>query len=349
MTNDCDTGINSVPVACCYVCGNEGKPLYEKLKDRLFNIEGDWDLMRCESSGCGLVWLTPRPINDDIGKLYEEYVTHEIDLGKPTLYAKVETMLQSEELELACGYESDNTNILVKMYARFRSLFGYRLETVESSVMWLNASERGRLLDVGCGNGLFLKKMRGLGWQVAGVEPDPKAVQVARNQHGLQVSQGTLMAAELQENSFDVVTMSHVIEHVSDPIDLLRACHRVLKPGGKLVAVTPNNQSLGQKWFGDSCLALDPPRHLYLFSPRSIERCAQQAGFTSNSVRSVARLAPFIWTTSKHIRRNGKLPCLIMPKSNKFMKYQAKMFLIYEYYLCKFKNVGEELLLVAIK
>lgn len=344
-----DARIRTVPVTCCYVCGHEGKFLYENLKDRLFNVEGDWDLIKCEASDCGHVWLTPRPTNDDIGKLYKEYVTHDIDQRKPTLFAKIETMLQSEELMLACGYESNNTNILVKMYGRFRSLFGYRLETVESSVMWLNASERGRLLDVGCGNGLFLKKMRELGWLVAGVEPDPKAVQVARNQHGLEVSQGTLMDAGLQENSFDVVTMSHVIEHVSDPIELLRACHRVLKPGGKLVAVTPNIQSLGQKWFGDSCLALDPPRHLYIFSPKSFERCAQKAGFTNNNVSSVARLVPLIWAASKHIRRNGKLPGLIIPKSNKFLKYQAKMFLIYEYYSCKFKNVGEELLLVAIK
>jgi SAM-dependent methyltransferase len=349
MTNDCDTGIKSVPVACCYVCGQNGKLLYENLKDRLFNVEGEWSLMQCEAPDCGLVWLNPRPINEDIGKLYEEYVTHDIVQGEPTLFAKVETMLQSEELMTSCGYQSDNTNIFVKLYGRFRSMFGYRLETVESSVMWLKASERGRLLDVGCGNGLFLKKMRDLGWQVAGVEPDPKAVQVARNQHGLQVSQGMLMDAGLQENSFDVVTMSHVIEHVPDPIELLRACHRVLKPGGKLVAVTPNIQSLGQNWFGESCLALDPPRHLYLFSSKSFERCAQQSGFTNNSVRSVARLAPLIWFASKQIHSNGKLPGLIIPKPNLLLKYQAKIFMIYEYYSCRFKNVGEELLLVARK
>jgi len=159
---------------------------------------------------------------------------------------------------------------------------------VGKMVMYLPAIARGRLLDIGCGNGSFLACMRERGWEVQGIEPDPEASRLARERFGLEVVTGTLEETSLPANSADAITMTHVIEHVPDPVGLLAACCRILKPGGKLVAVTPNVESLAHHLFGVGWTHLDPPRHFNLFSPRTLQSCAQQAGLQTESLRTRA-------------------------------------------------------------
>ena len=107
---------------------------------------------------------------------------------------------------------------------------------------YLKADDRGRLLDVGSGNGLFLHQMKRLGGAVAGVELDGRAASVARAKFGLEVFEGPLEEATFPDEYFDAITMNHVIEHVLDPVGLLKECRRVLRPGGKLVVTTLNIQ-----------------------------------------------------------------------------------------------------------
>src|SRR5208283_2932444 len=68
--------IRSFPCPKCYLCGADGEPLYAGLRDRLFNAPGEWGLKRCPNSECGLVWLDPMPLEEDIGIAYESYFTH---------------------------------------------------------------------------------------------------------------------------------------------------------------------------------------------------------------------------------------------------------------------------------
>lgn len=84
-------------------------------------------------------------------------------------------------------------------------------------IMYSDGARKGRLLDVGCGSGEFLAQMRELGWDVFGVEPDPQAARVAREQFGLTVWPGALAEASFPDGFFDAVTLNHVIEHVADP------------------------------------------------------------------------------------------------------------------------------------
>ncbi|MGH9783203.1 MAG: class I SAM-dependent methyltransferase, partial [Terriglobia bacterium] len=160
-------------------------------------------------------------------------------------------------------------------------------------------------LDVGCGRGDFLRQMKQLGWTVSGVEPDAAAAELARQSLNAPIFHGTLEDAPLPESAFDAVCMSHVIEHLSDPLRTLRRCWELLKPGGKLSVVTPNSQSLAHRWFRKSWLALEPPRHLFLFSARSLRRVAEEAGFRVASCTSTARTAGDIFVLSKRIRRRG--------------------------------------------
>ena len=137
---------------------------------------------------------------------------------------------------------------------------------------------RPRLLDVGFGDGSFLRFMREAGWDVAGLEVDDAAVAAARST-GIDAESGTLEHAPYAPESFDAVTLSHVIEHVHDPVAALQACARVLRPSGVLWLATPNLDSPGHRRFGRDWFGLDPPRHLVLFGVDSVDRALGKAGF----------------------------------------------------------------------
>jgi len=216
-------------------------------------------------------------------------------------------------------------------------------------VMNLAARKGGKLLDVGCGNGRFLAWMRDLGWEVMGVEPDPRAGKVAFEKFGLDICQCTLEEAHFPGNSFDAITLHHVIEHLPNPITTLSECRRVLRDNGQISVVTPNTESLGHGTFGRSWLLLDPPRHLYLFSPRTLRLCVQQAGLTIMQLRTVTRGAGGIWVTSRLIRRKGWLSGGWPTKINWKLRLQELMFRVLEQGLCLMKELGEEIFMVAIK
>jgi 2-polyprenyl-3-methyl-5-hydroxy-6-metoxy-1,4-benzoquinol methylase len=147
------------------------------------------------------------------------------------------------------GYRSLTKGTSDTIVGRILSRFGLLADIFGGLVMWLSPSPCGQLLDVGCGSGHFLARMRSLGWQVRGVGPDAEAVRVARGHFDLNVYHGTLVDARFPANEFDAVTMNHVIEHVPDSIQVLQDCRRVLKTSGRLVIVTPNAASLGRSRF----------------------------------------------------------------------------------------------------
>lgn len=336
--------------ARCYVCGQEGKPLYEKIEDHQFGVPGLWSLKRCGNPSCGLVWLDPRPVLEDIHKLYAEYYTHSVI--KPSNEALTEkadegpTRFRKSLLFLASVFGKSATDVerFVAFTRKVRSRLTRQYEEHEANHMWLTRVEPGRLLDVGCGSGSFLKMMRDLSWVVTGVEVDINAVAVAREEFGLNVLQSDLFSAKFEDNFFDAVTLGHVIEHVSDPAALLRECKRVLKPGGKLVITTPNIKSLGHRLFCSDWRGLEPPRHFHIFSNNTLEAVAIKSGLYSVSIHSTSRLVPYIWDCSVNIKR-----CRTSAACKSPGRFMANMFHRMEFILCHFLCVGEEICLIAIK
>lgn len=232
------------------------------LKDHLFGAPGEWNLKRCLNPECGLVWLGPMPSEEDIGKAYAAYYTHQED--------------SNDEQE-------NNLGIFLRLslHRVFNLLLyatPFQHERKQRELMYLNEMTPGRLLEVGCGNGRRLVQMRARGWEVEGQEVDPKAAAHARSAHGVTVHLGPLEDMSFPNDSFDAVIMNHVIEHVHDPVALLAECYRIMKPGGLLVAVTPNVESYGHKRFGASWRGLEPPRHLHLFSVGTLMACAKKQG-----------------------------------------------------------------------
>ncbi len=277
----------------CPACGGARRsPEYPPLTDRLCGTPGVWSLQRC--AGCGLIMLDPRYGPAEIARAYENYAFH---LGlNPAAPADgaLERLVPRAYLAHAYGYDGE----LSRWRRTLAQLAVPRPEGVESvgfSVMYLPAVPGGELLDVGCGGGLFLERMRSLGWRVVGVDPDARAVEVARTVRGLDVRLGTLEAQRFPDGRFDAVASSHVIEHVHDPLAFLRECARVTKPGGRVVMVTPNIQSSSRRRLGAAWIGLDPPRHLYLFSRDSLARVAVRAGLAVRRVRTSVRNAEFSW------------------------------------------------------
>jgi SAM-dependent methyltransferase len=202
------------------------------------------------------------PIESDIGRAYTKYYTH-APQANGTERSEIERVKAA--LILAYNY-----------VWRFTPIYTQRQEI---ELMCLRELSPGRVLEVGCGSGQQLAALRARGWDVQGLEVDEHAAAHARNAFGVPVFCGTLHQASFGDEEFDAVVMSHVIEHVYDPIGLLRESRRVLKRGGHLVSITPNSEGWGHARFRRSWFGLDPPRHLFLFSRKTLEHIAQTCGF----------------------------------------------------------------------
>lgn len=144
----------------------------------------------------------------------------------------------------------------------------------------------GRVLDVGCGNGGFLMDMKHRGFHVEGTELSESSAKRMPADAGITVHVGDLASLQLPEKSFDAVTLWHVLEHVTDPADVLRQAHRLLKPSGVLFVSVPNAESWQARAFGTDWFHLDPPRHLFGFGPRSIQPLLQAAGFEMHQMHT---------------------------------------------------------------
>lgn len=318
--------------------------MYSGLRDRLFGAPGIWNLRRCVD--CGLAWLDPCPIPQDVGKLYSRYFTHQAPAWRDQEMATARAILAA-----GLGVRDRSAGLFRKMLGRIflsspflRDLCGGVCIGCELHLAGLPA---GRLLDVGCGDGKALALMRGLGWQVFGIEPDPAAAQAARQAHGVDVFAGTLEAARLPAESFDAVTLHHVIEHVPDPEALLAECRRVLKKDGRLVVMTPNLAGLGHRLFSKNWFALDPPRHLLLFTPQALSRLARRSGLSVSFLGTSARQAMANFIGSWMIRARGSFD-MQSPGVGAFLPSLLGLpFQAVAHALCAFGGYGDDIVMVA--
>ncbi len=282
MTQIADNcGVRVIDQPRCPLCQTTGQILYENLVDGLYEVPGKWSVMRCENEACEVLWLHPRPIEHDSALLYENYFTHQ----------GVTPAWQSQSLPY---------RIWVKLGIGYRALVNRtsagRLR-LRSEQNFLDTVTPGRLLDVGCGEAGWLAGMRKRGWQVEGQDIDASAAQRAERDHAITVHVGRLEELGIANDTYDAITLSHVIEHVAQPAALLQACNRLLKPGGRIIVRTPNAKSFGLARFGRHWVALDPPRHMCIFTPAALTRLIADAGI------SPARCA--VWTNSVHAQFIG--------------------------------------------
>lgn len=286
-----DSTIRTRSATNCPLCGGAGDALYSGLRDRNYSAPGVWGLRRCPQSHCGLLWLDPQPIEEDIGKAYASYYTHAQPSPGMSVVRDAVYGVWAAYLRLRFGYTQGVGPTWRAVFAPLALLHPGGLEELDSAAMYLSAPRgREKVLDVGCGSGVLLARMKSLGWDAEGVEIDPGGVAAARAR-GVTVHQGQLADANFPDHHFDAVHSAHVIEHVYDPAALLRECYRILKPGGRLIIITPNTASWGHRKFGSAWLNLDPPRHLILFNTATLRAAAERQGFAVERLDSTIRSA----------------------------------------------------------
>lgn len=285
----------------CLLCGSQGASLYSGLTDGPFGAPGVWHLSVCPSKDCRLVWLDPMPVQEDLWIAYRGYYTHDSrNREAPASFIRKQyRALRESYINDRYGYGDGSGNAWHRLLALLFHFTPYILQDIIGEVRQLTFVPDGRLLDVGCGSGEWLLLMKARGWSVEGVDLDEAAVANARSR-GLSVYCGTVHSRNYPNAQFDAITLNQVIEHVPDPIDVLSECRRILKPSGHLILYTPNSRSLGHRVFGRHWRGLEPPRHLHLFGPRSMQHAFSTAGFHKLQVRTIN--STFVWLESIRTR-----------------------------------------------
>lgn len=285
----------------CLICSSPGNLLYSNLSDRLFNVSGTWNLYICPD--CKIIWINPRPIIEDVEKLYENYHTHVANRKANKTEKKEE--IKKKILHDKFGYQVSYSRL--DLIGSLLSRITLIQDMVGTQIMMLDNQKKRRLLDVGAGNGVFMHQMRDLGWDVVGIEQDPVAANLAVEEYGLKVYVGSFDDQTLESDSFDVITMDHVIEHLPDPIGSIRKAYHLLKPGGCIALMTPNLESYGHSKFKDSWFHLDPPRHFYIFSKKSLSKLVVDSGFSIVNARTISSSAWWVWIASQGIKTSGTI------------------------------------------
>jgi len=321
----------------CRECGGAGQRMYSDLCDRHFGVSGRWCIWYC--SECDRWWLEPRPTADEIRASYDDYYTH----GDSTAVG-FEAWLKRAIPGVCLGY-SDRVTVPTRVFGTLVSTLGPLRTIGERSTFWLRGEDRGRLLDVGCGSGEAMLRMRELGWEVAGVEFDTEAARIASERTGAPVLSSL---GEAEVGGFDAVTLDHVVEHLADAPAMLRDCARALRPGGRLALATPNAGSAARESFGADWLHWDPPRHLELRGAKGLEKLVSGSGFEVESVFSCAGSAHFVWNASRVIQRDGSLPGISVGKLSLMERFSGIRFWLAEHSrVARGESCGEEWIVLA--
>lgn len=307
--------IKVYPAANCPGCGRLGSVLYARMEDRLFGAPGVWSVLACQR--CDILWVDPCPEPTAPG-LYDSYFTH--NPPRPAWSGR--------------GRRS-----------RILNLWPPWRQTIRFARLCADELPGTCVLDVGCGNGRFLSAMVERGWTGVGIEPDARAAATARAQSRCPVHESPLPDARLASQSFDVVVLDHVIEHLHNPIDTLRECKRVLRPDGAIIITTPNAHSLAHRLFRRYWRGLEVPRHIHIFSARSLVTAVHSAGFERPHIQTLSRSAAWMWTTS--IRSALRLGNSASPAAAAILLVPSLLFHTLEYYLPESWYLGEELYLRA--
>lgn len=205
---------------------------------------GGFPFSYLECQGCGLVFLSPRPEKKEILQFYEQ------DYYGEGLQ-KFHSWLEAPRLFFAWN----------------------RIRRVKKLL-----PHPGKALDIGCGQGTFLQLLKKEGWECYGTElTEESAARASRK--GISVSVGEIDENRFGPHSFDLITLWHVLEHLPEPPKTLKTLTHLLKKGGILAISTPNIDSLQAKIGRDQWFHLDPPRHLFLYSPRTLEQMIESFGF----------------------------------------------------------------------
>lgn len=326
---------------CCPICDSVGHVAISEVYDWMFkSCSNEWKYKKCNV--CGSLYLSPRLLVEHISIAYQEYYTHS-EAGVTNSRKKIYKSKMLNDFLTS----SMSTDFLSKLkYSIIPPLKNFL--SVKSR--HISELKPGVALDFGCGNGEFMSLAKSYGWSVKGFDLDEDAVSLAKSS-GLDVVHGGILnLAEEKDGKYDLITLSHVIEHVYEPEKLIQECIRLLKPGGRLWLETPNSRSLGLTLFGRYWRGLEPPRHIVLFNFDSIYKILLGSGFKTIEKRRHSFSSIYMSIKSE---QNRSLSSCSHNEVQKVKGFAFIRFLIYasiiEIAQVVFKNRSEFLTIVAVK
>ena len=219
----------------CPWCDSEKTQMHLWVKD-LFLTNEAFEIHECLK--CGLLFTEPRPKPEEIGKYYqsEEYYSH----------------------------QENTSGFIPRIYETVK---GFNLK--KKYKMATKGLSKGKMLEIGCGAGDFLKTMEDRGWICTGIEPSEHAKEIARKKVKAELL-NTQDINQLKSERYDLITMWHVLEHVDNLKEEVQQLQRLLKKGGRLVLALPNFKSADAQYYKEFWAAYDVPRHLNHFCRESI-------------------------------------------------------------------------------
>ncbi len=265
-----------------------------------------WHIVGC--ADCGSLYLDPRPDAESLPRAYLDYYTHHAEpeeVPQDGAGGLVWSLVHGY-LNHRFGMRRTPSNKLGALVFSAIEPLRLKLDYYGRHLTRRKLPKPGRLLDVGCGNGAFLMRAREMGWEVAGCEPDAKAVAACQAQ-GLDVIHGDVFHTALDVKPFDVVTISHVLEHVTDQRGLLNRVHLLLRTGGVLWVAVPNPESFGLHIFGSAWRGLHVPFHLCIPSQEELMFLVRSAKFCAPKIMRRGAHSQWLWSDSAVIARRERV------------------------------------------
>ncbi|MFM6932101.1 MAG: class I SAM-dependent methyltransferase [Novosphingobium sp.] len=284
-------------VADCLYCGSglAAEPHLSAADYFFGQIPGEFHFAQCPN--CGSLALSPRLTEACLPLAYSSYYTHEAAVSDDVILAHAGGSLSHRIKKgyVHRRYGGSSSPVDLIGYTAHRLLRRGIGDTDDH--YRLAPTAPARILDFGCGGGEYLLRMRRLGNAVVGVDFDPASLDLARKS-GLEVMfPGELDSPEF-DGSFDLVTLAHVIEHVQDPVALLRRLRTCLRPGGQLYLETPNAEAAGLALLGRYWRGLEVPRHLSIPSRAGLDAALSAAGFARPDYHVRGAIRPWLWEQS---------------------------------------------------
>lgn len=248
-------------IPACLICGSKKLSYQFEAQDRMFHLAGTFVVKKCLD--CSFVFLDPQPTQEALKKYYpsKKYYAYSTN-RKRGLFELLREYL------IAHYYSSNFISLAI-------STFIQKVPAIPSY------AKNGKVLDIGCGAGDTLVLLKKVGWGTYGLDMDTWALANAKKRGLKNLRLGTYKAlTQYQDHYFDAIRLYHVIEHIEDPRSCLSLIRKKLKKNGELVIGTPNVGSIVSKLFGSYWYNLDAPRHVVLFSPKTLGILLEKEGFS---------------------------------------------------------------------
>ncbi|MBL6446085.1 class I SAM-dependent methyltransferase [Fulvivirga sp. 29W222] len=271
----------------CPLCNSGRFNNYLRCKD--YTVSGkDFNLVACAE--CKFIYTNPRPRPQDLHLYYEskDYISHSNESNSPI-------------------------NFIYKLARNF---------TLKRKVKLVNSlSQKGTILDIGCGTGHFITACQQDGWSIKGVEPDSKARTIAAQKTGIDIVDDI---SNINETQYDLISMWHVLEHIPNLNEFFQQLLCKVKKDGKLIIAVPNYKSHDAQHYKKYWAAYDVPRHLYHFDQTAMTQLADKYQLKVNKILPMSLDAYYVSLLSESYKGTGILKYIKAPYRGFISNMKAK-------------------------